>query len=35
VSLCTFFCDRGDSILIMASFFWICLYSSMADDKPE
>jgi hypothetical protein len=36
VSLCSFFCDRGGSILIMASiFFWVGLDSSMADDEPK
>jgi hypothetical protein len=35
VSLCTFFRDRGGSILIMASIFWISLDSSMANDDLE
>jgi hypothetical protein len=35
VSLCTFFCDRGGSILIMVSIFSGFASSLMADDKPK
>jgi hypothetical protein len=36
LSLCTFFCDRGASILMMASiFFWVGFNSSVADNESE